>query len=83
MEGACAEALREVSSHYPEPTLPLVVDELLEPSGGAASAMHTTQSGLVNLNREVAFAPRRLVEGDLAGMFEGPTTLDIDLTGRS
>ncbi|TMC09508.1 MAG: hypothetical protein E6J41_10535 [Chloroflexi bacterium] len=79
-EGACAEALREVSSRYPEPTLPLVVDELLEPSGGAASAMHTTTSGLANLNREVAFALRRLVEGDLAGMFDGPTTLDIDLT---
>ena len=36
--------------------------------------------GLAERNREVAFALRRLGEGDLAGMFDGPTTLDVDLT---
>jgi type IV secretory pathway VirB4 component len=45
-DGACAEALREVSVRYPEPTLPLVVNEMLEPSGDAAAAMHTTPGGL-------------------------------------
>jgi type IV secretory pathway VirB4 component len=79
-DGACAEALREVSVRYPEPTLPLVVNEMLEPSSDAAAAMHTNPGGLANLNRQVAFALRRLVEGDLAGMFDGPTTLDIDMT---
>ena len=79
-DGACAEALREVSTRYSEPTLPLVVNELLEPSGDAAAAMHTTPGGLASLNRQVAFALRRLVEGDLAGMFDGPTTLDVDMT---
>jgi hypothetical protein len=29
-DGACAEALREVSGGYPAPTLPLVVDEMLQ-----------------------------------------------------
>ena len=79
-QGACAEALRELSSRTDEPTLPMVVDEMLAPSEAAALALRTTRDRLADRTREAALALRRLVEGDLAGMFDGPTSLHLDMT---
>jgi hypothetical protein len=62
-------------------TLPAVVDALLLPGASSATAIHTDVAGLAADGREVALEIRRLVEGDLAGMFDGPTTSGIDLTG--
>ena len=78
-QGACAEALREVAGRCEEPTLPQVVHEMLEPSEEAARALYTDRSGLALRSREAALALRRLVEGDLAGMFDAPTSGHIDL----
>jgi hypothetical protein len=64
------------------PTLPSVVDELLDPSPDAARAVRTDVAGLAADGRHVALELRRLVEGDLRGMFDGPTSPGVDLHKR-
>lgn len=79
---ACQEALRTVSEAAGEPTLPAVVDELLDPAEDSAHRVGTRTATLARESRDVALALRRLVWGDLAGMFDGPTTTGLDLSGR-
>ena len=55
-------------------TLPDVVTAMLDPQpGGPDRAERLREDG-----RQAAHALRRLVHGDLAGMFDGPSTLTID-----
>jgi hypothetical protein len=61
------------------PTIPEVVRALFEPSPEAARQLGTSVKGLAEEGRDVALALRRLVHGDLAGMFDAPTSVDIDL----
>jgi DNA helicase HerA-like ATPase len=75
-------AVSAVASRGGEPTLPAVVDALLRPEPTSASAVHTDIASLASDGREIALELRRLVEGDLAGMFDGPTSPGIDLGGR-
>jgi len=63
------------------PTLPLVVDALLDPDEQAAVDLRTTRPVLVEDGRDVALELRRLVHGDLRGMFDGPTTDGLRLDG--
>ena len=63
------------------PTLPLVVDALLDPEPSAAAELRTTRAELVEDGRDVALELRRLVHGDLRGMFDGPTTPGLRLDG--
>jgi hypothetical protein len=62
-------------------TLPAVVDALLEPTREAAEAIRTDVDALAADGRDLALELRRLVHGDLSGMFDGPTTPGIDLDG--
>lgn len=61
------------------PTLPAVISALLDPDRESAESVRTDQAGLAADGRVVALELRRLVEGDLSGMFDGPTTAGIDL----
>jgi hypothetical protein len=63
------------------PTLPQVVEALLEPGLDAATALRTTRAVLLEDGRDVALELRRLVHGDLCGMFDGPTTPGLRLDG--
>ncbi len=63
------------------PTLPQVVEALLDPGAEAASALRTTRTDLMEEGRDVALELRRLVHGDLRGMFDGPTTDGLRLDG--
>ena len=63
------------------PTLPQVVDALLDPSATSAASVRTDRATLLEDGRDVALELRRLVHGDLRGMFDGPTTPGIDLGG--
>jgi hypothetical protein len=65
-----------------QPTLPEVVEALLSPDERAARELHTDVGGLAADGRNVALELRRLVAGDLRGMFDGPTSPGIDLEGR-
>lgn len=63
-----------------EPTLPMVVDALLDPDKTMlAEVSATSAETFAAANRESALALQRLCKGDLRGMFDGPTTPGIDL----
>lgn len=62
-----------------EATLPVVVDALLHPSQSAGEPVAADPSLLLEWGREVAFELRRLVSGDLRGMFDDRTSRSIDL----
>lgn len=59
--------------------LPEVVRALLDPAPDSAAQVHTDRRALAEDGRDVALELRRLVEGDLQGMFDGPTTAGLDL----
>ena len=63
------------------PTLPDVVEALLEPADVAARSVGTDLASLRQETRTVALALRRLVRGELHGMFDGPTSPGTDLSG--
>ena len=68
-------ALREVVAGCSTPTLPAVVDAILAPT---ASLPGATTVELARDGRDLGHALRRLVAGDLAGLFDGPTTTTFD-----
>lgn len=74
-------AVEAVSARSPRPVLPEVVDALLQPTPAAASAVRTDVRTLADEGRQAALELRRMVAGDLRGMFDGPTTAGLDLTG--
>lgn len=79
-ERTCTElALSAVHRSSGTPTLPAVVHSLLVPDAAEAERVHTDIATLAQDGREVALELRRLVEGDLRGMFDGETTPGIDL----
>lgn len=73
-------ALATVDVSRSVPTLPAVVERMLEPIPGVAEHVRTDHRSLVEDGRDVALELRRLVHGDLRGMFDGPTTGGIDLS---
>ena len=80
-ERAAADlALGAVSAAHGVPTLPQVVDALLDPGPDAAATVRTDRASLLEDGRDVALELRRLVHGDLRGMFDGPTTSGLDLS---
>jgi hypothetical protein len=82
IDAAVGEAAgRARVARMPAPTLPQVVDALLDPGVDASHALRTTRSVLLEDGRDVALELRRLVHGDLCGMFDGPTTPGLRLDG--
>jgi hypothetical protein len=57
-----------------------VVEALLVPTQAGADLLRTNLTELVEDGRDVALELRRLVHGDLCGMFDGPTTPGLDLS---
>lgn len=66
-------ALASATGAATVPILPAVVDRLLEPDPG-----HDDR--LADDGRLVAHALRRMVAGDLSGLFDGPSTVAFDAT---
>ncbi len=62
----------------PAPVLPDVVATLMTPTTEAARALNMTRHTLTDGSRSLALELRRLVVGDLAGLFDGPTTHALD-----
>jgi type IV secretory pathway VirB4 component len=77
-DAALREALRVVNARSGEPTLPDVVGLLLRPTDAMASALATSPRRLAGGCRDAGLALQRLCEGDLRGMFDGPTSLGVD-----
>jgi len=74
-----AGAPRSAAGAPSGPTLPSVVDALLHPTPSAARTVGTDVAGLAADGRNVALELRRLVAGDLRGMFDGPTSPGLRL----
>ena len=68
-------ALTEVVRCNDVPILPMVVDHILAPTSEADLDGRLAEDG-----RLVGHALRRLVSGDLAGLFDGPSTVTFDPT---
>ncbi len=68
-------ALHQAVTGTATPTLPAVVDALLAPAASLAGA---TTTELARDGRDLGHALRRLVAGDLAGLFDGPSTTTFD-----
>ena len=77
---ALGVALDDTVTASTNPTVPQVVEALLAPSAEAARALRTERRELLEDGRDVALELRRLVNGDLCGMFDGPTTPGLDLS---
>jgi hypothetical protein len=76
VDAALTEATSRTST---APTLPQVVGALLDPTADAARDLRTDRATLMEDGRDVALELRRLVHGDLRGMFDGPTTAGLRL----
>lgn len=66
-------ALTDVVRSAEVPILPMVVERILSPSGSDDRERRLAEDG-----RLVGHALRRLVAGDLAGLFDGPSTVRFD-----
>ena len=66
-------ALQAVVETASVPILPMIVDRILTPDAGS-------DERLAEDGRLVGHALRRLVSGDLAGLFDGPSTVTFDPT---
>jgi type IV secretory pathway VirB4 component len=62
----------------PAPVLPEIVQALMAPEDETAQTLNMTSRELTVDSRSVALELRRLVVGDLAGLFDGPTTQPLD-----
>jgi hypothetical protein len=82
LERAHHEAVIEANNRRAQPTIPQVVNRLLEPSDATAHELRTSTGRLAEDGRQLALALRRMGSGDLRGMFDGPTSRDFDLSGR-
>ncbi|HZS14358.1 MAG TPA: ATP-binding protein [Candidatus Dormibacteraeota bacterium] len=76
---ACELALAQVATTTEEPVVPDVVAAMLRPSAEAADRIAMRRDQLAEQSRAAALELRRLCDGDLRGMFDGPTTGGIDL----
>ena len=79
-ERAAADvALSAAEERSAVPTLAVVADALLNPEPLQAELLGTDTEGLRRDGRQVALELRRLVQGDLAGMFDGETSPGVEL----
>jgi hypothetical protein len=60
------------------PTLVELVEALFRPDREAAASVAMTPEALADESRALAHELRRLVAGDLAGLFDGPSTESVD-----
>ncbi len=82
IDAALAQATQSAHrAKMPAPTLPQVVEALMDPGLEASLALRTSRAELLEDGRDVALELRRLVHGDLCGMFDGPTSPGLRLDG--
>jgi hypothetical protein len=62
-----------------ECTLPMIADLLLRPTERMSNSMQLPIDDLRERSRDAAYALGRLIDGDLAGMFDGPTTEGVNM----
>lgn len=78
LDAALIHAASAAGDHAP--TLPLVVAALVDPGTGSSADVGLPIAELRHGGRDLAHGLRRIVRGDLAGMFDGPSTVRLDAT---
>lgn len=76
-------ALDAAATTMASPTLPEVVEALIAPTAAAARSVGSDVATLRAGTRDLALELRRLVHGELRGMFDGPTSAGLGLDGRA
>ena len=76
---AVTAACAELPAH---PVLGDVAARLLDPSAAMGSALSIRPKELATAVRPAALELQRLLRGDLAGIVDGPTTVELDPAGR-
>jgi len=71
-------AVQDLGASTAAPVLPEVVASLMAPTTESARSLNMNRHTLVADSRNLALELRRLVVGDLAGLFDGPTTRGLD-----
>lgn len=82
IELGLATARRRAARDGGQPTLPEVVEAMLRPEPEAGASVGLGTEEVRRLGRPAALELRRLVGGDLRGMFDGPTTPALPLEGE-
>lgn len=72
-------ALKVVCEGSDQPTLPQVVEALLHPCEAMTVEVVMEPAEFAEATRRLALALQRLCDGDLRGMFDGPTSAGLDL----
>jgi len=76
---AIAAAIDAAAARRPDPLLPDVVDHLVVPDEARPVPRGVdSHAQLAEYGRQVGYTLGRLVHGDLAGMFDGPSTVVFD-----
>lgn len=81
LERAAVQAALAAVASSAVPTLPQVVEALFDPSPSAGAEIRANATVLARAGHDVALELRRLCDGDLKGMFDGPTTVEVDWDG--
>lgn len=81
-ERCALEVALDTASTTGTPTIPSVVAALIDPDPDRSAAAGLTAAVVRREGRDAAFELRRLVSGDLQGMFDGETSPGVDLSGR-
>jgi hypothetical protein len=85
LQQAHGQAVLAARSRLAVPVLPDVTSALLDPSAAVVAELGgpgTTAVRIAEDNRELALALMRLTIGDLGGMFDGPTSPALNLSGQ-
>ena len=82
LERAHAEIAREAAERSVQAIVPEVVKRLLDPSQDSADELRTSPARLAEDGRQLGLGLRRMGSGDLRGMFDGPTSPGLNLSGR-
>ena len=72
-------ARRRASATGEQPTIPLLVDAMLRPEDGVGAPLGLRDEDVQRFGRQTGLELRRLVTGDLRGMFDGPTSANVPL----
>jgi type IV secretory pathway VirB4 component len=82
IELSLATVQRRTSGAAGQRTIPQVVEAMLRPEPGVGDEVGLRDDEVRRFGRQVALELRRLVTGDLRGMFDGPTSPGLPLHGE-
>ena len=81
-DAAIGWSVADITAHVPQPTLADVARVLTTPTASMVERAACTATELIRSTEAARFALDKLLARDLRGMFDGPSTIQVDWTGR-